>query len=155
METLLILLTPLLLAAVLWGAGKLLRKTSMDINTQIRALTLVKTAVEWVEDIAKDKIRSGFKMDSESKLSLALSKIDYLAKTDGGKDLLAFLNGKQKDLVEAMLVSPLTSAALTPGANKVTETIHQKELLEKIMTAPKSDHPLAKPVNEEKNVIRG
>lgn len=137
METLIILLTPLLLAAVLWGAGKLLRKTSLDISTQIKALTLVKTAVEWVEDIAKDKLRSGLRMDSQSKLSLALSKIDYLAKTDGGKELLTFLEGKQTELVEAMLLSPLTKPELTPGANKVTATIEQKELLEILKSAPK------------------
>jgi CII-binding regulator of phage lambda lysogenization HflD len=111
METLIIITSPLVLLLVAWLVKTLLTKFKVDINTQILALTLVKTAVERVEKLA---LETGYK--GPEKLSVALSIIDKLAKEN--PQVVEYIKGKEKELVEGVLKSSLTEASMTPKETK-------------------------------------
>lgn len=107
METLIIIITPLIILALGYITRIILNKFGTSIDTQILALSLIKQAVTRTEEIA---LSSGYK--GPEKLRLALTIIDNLAKQH--PETLTYIRGKEEELINKILHSSLTTDELTP-----------------------------------------
>lgn len=115
METIIELITPILLALASAGVAAVLAwlqaKTSFDIpaSVQVKAQETIADIIMRVEGMAKDRAGS---WDSESKLRQALMMVENLRVSQ--PEVYKAVRGKAESMIESLLISRLTPDEVTP-----------------------------------------
>jgi hypothetical protein len=113
MELLITIAIPLVGALIVWIISKILPKLKLSIDTQIKVLEIVRSAVLRVEDTAIEYAKTaGKKMPSDTKLMMCLNFIDNAVKEY--PEIEKYIRGKERELVERLISSSLTPIELSP-----------------------------------------
>ena len=112
METLIEILTPILVALVSAGVAWALKRSGLSAEQTVKAVEIVKNATEHIEDLAK---LNANKLKGPVKLESALAFIDRVGAQH--PDIKGYLAKNGRELVERVLVSKIVGDDMTPKVN--------------------------------------